>query len=431
MSTRETADSRLWHPFADMAAVRSAELVLERGEDVWVFDTEGRRYFDGTAALWYANVGHGREEIVEAVAAQMRRLEAYSTFGDFANPPALELASLLADLAPMEDARVFFGSGGGDGIDAAVKLARRYFLETGEPDRLHVISRTNSYHGTHGYGTSIGGIPANTTGWGRLAPDASQVPHDSVEALEAEIDRVGAERVAAVFAEPVIGAGGVYPPVPGYLEGLARLAHDAGALFVCDSVICGFGRLGTWYGIERFDAAPDMVVFAKGVTSGYQPLGGVVVSGRVAEPFFAAPGGPMFRHGATYAGHPAACAAGLANCAILERDGLLTRGRDLEGDLLAALSPLAEHDLVSEVRGGMGLLAAVEIAPDALERQPGLHFAVAAGARERGVLVRPLGSGVATSPPLTATPEHFGLIAEALHGALEAAAATLPAPTRA
>jgi len=410
-------DSRLWHPFADMGGVRSNELVIDRGDDVWVWDTEGRRFLDATAALWYSNVGHGRREIADAVATQMARLEAYSAFGDFANRPALELAERLAGLAPMAGARVFFGSGGGDGIDTAAKLSRRYWLETGQPERDHLIVRTHAYHGTHGYGTSLAGIPANRQSWGPLVPDVSVVEWDSVDALRAEVARVGADRVAAVFVEPVIGAGGVYPPPEGYVEGVAALCRETGILFVCDSVIAGFGRLGTWFGIERWDVEPDLIVFAKGVTSGYLPLGGVVASGRVAEPFFAAPGAPMFRHGATYAAHPTCCAAAMANLDLLERDDLIGRGRTLEGDLLAAMRRLAGHDLVAEVRGGCGLLAAAEL-------RPGVHpQQVAMAARAGGVLVRPLPTAIAVSPPLTATPEHFDLIVEAVSAALDELAA--------
>ncbi len=410
------ADTRLWHPFADMGAVRSSELMLERGEDVWVWDTDGKRYLDATASLWYCNVGHGRPEIAEAVNAQMGKLEAYSAFGDLSNPPARELAQRLADLAPMPDARVFLASGGGDAIETAAKLARRYWIESGTPDRMHFVVRAHGYHGTHGFGTSLAGIEANRSSWGPLMGDIGVVEHDSLEALRAHVDRVGPDRVAALFVEPVIGAGGVRPPSPGYIEGVAELCRETGALLVCDSVICGFGRLGTWYGIERWDVEPDMITFAKGVTSGYLPLGGVVVSGRVAEPFWAQAGGPVFRHGATYAAHATCCAAALANLDILERDGLLRRGEELEGDLHDALRQLADHELVEEVRGGVGLLGAVALPGDVAPPK------LAELAREAGVLVRPLGAGVAVSPPLTATPEHFELIVEALSNALDALA---------
>lgn len=406
------AETRLWHPFADMGAVRSSELVLERGEDVWVFGADGTRYLDATASLWYCNVGHGRPEIAAAVAEQMSRLETYSAFGDFVSPPAHGLATRLAELSTLPDAKVFLGSGGGDGVDTAAKLARRYWLETGHSERQHIVVRSHGYHGTHGFGTSLAGIEANRSSWGPLIPDVAVVDHDDLDGLREHVDRIGADRVAAVFCEPVIGAGGVRPPAPGYIEGLAELCADRGILFVCDSVICGFGRLGTWYGIERWDVVPDMVIFAKGVTSGYLPLGGVVVSGRVAEPFFGEPGGPVFRHGATYAGHATCCAAALANLDLLAADGLLERGREMEGPMFDALAPLADRPGVVEVRGGTGLLAAVEI--------DGNPQALAAAVRAEGVLVRPLASGVAVSPPLTATPEHFELITGAIERGLAA-----------
>jgi len=411
-------DTRLWHPFADMSAVRHNELILERGEDVWVWDVDGNRYLDATASLWYANVGHGRREIVDAVAEQMARLEAYSAFGDLSTRAATDLAARLADLSPLEDARIFFGSGGGDAIDTAAKLARRYWQAIGQPQRVHLISRVHGYHGTHGHGTSLAGIEANRAGFGVFDPATSTVPHDDAGALAAALDRLGPENVAAFFCEPVIGAGGVIPPAPGYLEACAALCAEAGVLFVADCVINAFGRLGTWYGVERFDLQPDMITFAKGVTSGYLPLGGVVVSGRVAEPFWEGPNAPVFRHGATYAAHATCCAAGLANLDIMEREGLIPRGRELEGDLLAALAPLATEPSVAEVRGGTGLLAAVALRPEVLAAHPNAPAVVAMGARDAGVLVRPLGAGVACSPPLTIQREHFTLIADGIAAGL-------------
>jgi adenosylmethionine-8-amino-7-oxononanoate aminotransferase len=415
--TRVTAveETRLWHPFADMGSVRRGELIIERGEGVWVWDRDGNRYLDGTASLWYANVGHGRPEIAAAVAAQMSRIEAYSTFGDFSNQPARELAETLTDLAPMPS-RVFLVSGGGDAIDTAAKLARRYWFEQGQPERTLLISRTAGYHGTHGFGTALAGIPANRVGFGPQV-ETVQVPHDSLEATEDAIRTAGAERVAAIFVEPVIGAGGVYPPLPGYIEGLAALCERTGVLLIADSVICGFGRLGTWFGIDRWPVEPAMIAFAKGVTSGYLPLGGVIISDKIAEPFWDAPGGPIFRHGPTYSAHATCCAAALANIGLLERDRLVERGRELELPLVDALRPLADRDTVAEVRGGIGMLAAVELAGDLLESRPDAISTITMAARERGVLVRPLARGLAASPPLIAEPEHFELIAEALdHG---------------
>lgn len=422
-------ETRLWHPFSDMATVRDNEFVISRAEDVWVWDTDGRQYLDATASLWYTNIGHGREEIVQAVSEQMRRLDAYSIFSDYANEPALELAIRLSDLAPMQDAKVFLTSGGGDSIDTAAKLARRYWAVQGEENRVHLISRTNGYHGTHGHGTDLGGIEANRTGWGPLANDVSYVSHDSVEALRTEIEDVGPQRVAAFFVEPVIGAGGVLLPPEGYIENIAKICREHEVLLVVDSVICAFGRLGTWWGIERWGVEPDMIAFAKGVTSGYLPLGGLVVSGKIAQPFWEEPGGHMLRHGPTYAGHPTCCAAALANIDVLENDGLLSRGQELEGDLLAVLETLTEKDTVSEVRGGLGLLAAVELDPNLLEENPKAVVQACKLVREAGVLVRPLSTGIALSPPLTIDKEGLSMIGEVLDAVLEGPLKVRPAQT--
>jgi putrescine aminotransferase len=409
-----TATTRFWHPFADMGAVSQHELTIERGEGVWVYDTDDRRYLDGTASLWYANLGHANAEIADAVSAQMRKLESYSTFGDFGNRPATELAARLADHAPMRDARVFLASGGGDAIDTAAKIARRHWVLQGKPQRQHLISRTQGYHGTHGFGTSIGGIEANTTNWGALVPDVSSVAYDSLPALQAEIERIGPDKVAAFFCEPVIGAGGVLHPPEGYIQGVADLCAEHGILLVIDSVICGFGRLGTWFGVERWpDVTPDMITFAKGITAGYIPLGGVVIADKIAAPYFDEPG-QMFRHGATYAGHPAACAAALAVLDIYEAEDLIVRGQELEQPLADALGTLADHPAVSEIRSGLGFLAAVAVDSDAA----GVGRLVA-GAREKGVLVRALLGGVAMSPPLTSEPEHLEYLAEGLRAGLD------------
>jgi adenosylmethionine-8-amino-7-oxononanoate aminotransferase len=419
------ADTHLWHPFADMAAVRGNEFVVTRGEGVWVYDEDDNRYLDASASLWYCNVGHGRREIADAVARQLTTLEAYSIFGDIANPPALELADFLSARAPMDDGKVFFTTGGGDAIDTAAKFARLHWQVTGQPDKTHIISRENGYHGTMAFGTSIGGIDANRTGYGPLVPNTSSVPHDSADALREEIERVGAERVAAFFAEPVIGAGGVYPPAPGYIEAVAEICRDAGVLFVIDAVIAGFGRLGSWFGCERFGVRPDFITFAKGVTSGYLPLGGVMVSGPVAEPFWSEPGRVTVRHGQTYAGHAAVCAAGLANVAILEGEKLIPRGQELEGALTDALAPLADHPIVSEVRSGTGLMAAVAFEPELLDREPALPAKAYKAIRSHGVILRALGKAVAVSPPLIVTVDELGTIADAIRAGLDDLAVSL------
>jgi putrescine---pyruvate transaminase len=411
-------DSTFWHPFAAMGAVRRAEVVFTRADDVWIWDEDGARYLDATASLWCVNVGHGRQAIADAVHAQMQQLATYQTFGDFTNAPARALTDRLAALAPVPGAKIFLGSGGGDAIDTAAKLAREYFARVGEPERTVLIGRDNAYHGTHGYGTSLAGMPGN-----RLAapfvPDIVTVAHDDPAALDAEIERIGAGRVAAFFAEPVIGAGGVLPPPPGYLERAREICTRHGVLFVADSVICGFGRLGSWFGVERFGIVPDMIVFAKGVTSGYVPLGGVVVHERVAAPFWDEPGAAPFRHGATYAGHPAACAAAMANLDIIESEALLDRAKVLETELHAALAMLADHPLVAEVRGGTGVLGALELDPERVAADPGLPAQVARAARGHGALIRPMTRALGFSPPLTLRPEHLDLLVEAVRAGLD------------
>jgi adenosylmethionine-8-amino-7-oxononanoate aminotransferase len=273
------------------------------------------------------------------------------------------------------------------------------------------------------FGTSIGGMEGVRAGYGPLVPSTSQVDWDSPDALADEIERVGADQVAAFFMEPVIGAGGVYPPPAGYVEGVAEICRDAGVLLVCDSVICGFGRLGTWLGYERFGIEPDLVTFAKGVTSGYLPLGGVVVSGRVAEPFWGEPG-RVVRHGQTYAGHAAVCTAALANLDILERENLIARGRELEQVALDVLMPLADHPLVGEVRGGTGLLAGIAFHPAALAEDPTLPGKAYRAIREHGVLIRSLGDSLAVSPPLTISTAELELIRDGVHAGLDALVAS-------
>ncbi|MFA4929545.1 MAG: aminotransferase class III-fold pyridoxal phosphate-dependent enzyme [Patulibacter sp.] len=417
-SHRTDGDSRLWHPFADMASVPGSELVFDRAEDCWIWDEDGNRYLDATASLWCCNLGHGEPRIQAAIREQLERLDSYSIFGDYANRPAMDLADRLAAVAPMDDARVFLTSGGGDSIDTAAKIARAHWIGQGVQERTHIIGRTQGYHGTHAFGTSIGGIESNTSGWGQLVPETSSVPWDSLEALEAEILRIGPERVAAFFCEPVIGAGGVLLPPEGYLEGVSALCEEHGILLVIDAVICGFGRLGNWFGIERWGVRPDMVVFAKGVSAGVLPVGGVAVAGHVAEPFFGSRAGSMLRHGPTYAGHPVCCAAALAALDVYET-GLLERGKQLEAPLAAQLDPLASHSAVGAVRSGIGLLGAVDLHDDVLAAVPGAVGVLQRAAREHGVLVRGLPKGVAVSPPLTIDDEQLQMIGTGLRAALD------------
>ena len=411
---------RFWHPFADMrAVVDNGELVIDRGEGAVVFDAAGRRYLDATASLWYCNVGHGIAEIGDAAAAQMRRLAAYSTFGDLVNQPVLDLADRVAGYAPVADPKVFLTSGGSDSIDTAVKLVRRYWSAKGQPERTLVVSRTGGYHGMHMAGTALAGIESNRAGYGPLMEGTAAVTWDSADALAELIERSGPEHVAAFFCEPVIGAGGVFHAPPGYLAKVRSICREAGVLFVADEVITGFGRVGAWFASERFGLDPDLIVCAKGITSGYLPLGALIASGRVAEPFFDGTVG-LWRHGYTYSGHAAVAAAALANLDVMEREDLVSRSATLEKDLAAALRPLASHTLVSEVRVAEGVLAAVQIDPAAIAEDPALPARAIAAARRNGVMSRSLATGaIHVSPPLVITTEELGELADGLRRALD------------
>ncbi|MDQ6715930.1 MAG: aminotransferase class III-fold pyridoxal phosphate-dependent enzyme [Actinomycetota bacterium] len=407
----------LWHPFSDMGAIeRDGEFVIARGEGAHVFDDRGRRYLDATAGLWFTNVGHGRAELAEAAAAQMRALAAYSTFGDYVTPPTVELAERLAGIAPVPGSKVFFTSGGSDSVDTAAKLARRYWVETGRPSKTMVIGRQKAYHGMHYAGTALGGIPGNTEGYGVLVPDTATVAWDDVDDLRATIERVGPENVAAFFCEPVIGAGGVYPPPDDYLAGVRKLCTEMDVLFVADEVVTGYGRIGgSWFASTKFGLEPDLVTTAKGLTSGYLPMGAVLIAPRVAEPFFRAEAGVWWRHGYTYSGHATAAAVALANLAIIEREGLLDEASRLEATLARQLSPLADHERVAEVRCGVGALAAVQLV------EPSEAMALARALRDVGVATRAVGAGgIQISPAFVMTDDDVEELAGAIAQALDA-----------
>jgi len=330
----------------------------------------------------------------------------------------------VADIAPVTGAKVFFTPGGGsDAVDTAGKLARAYWRAAGRPGKQVIVSRSHAYHGMNAYGTTLGGIPANTEPFGELVTRVEHVPWDDAAALEKLIGELGADRVAAFFCEPVVGAGGVYPPPEGYLEQVRDICRRHEVLFVADEVITGFGRLGAWFGSGRFALDPDMITTAKGLTSGYLPLGALIVSGRVAEPFWRPGSTEVFRHGYTYSAHPTACAVGLANLDLIERERLVERVAELEPVLADTLKPLAGHELVSEVRAGTGLLAAVEIAPQARAEDPGLGPRLVTGIRERGVITRLLrGVALQVSPPFVITPAQIQQIAETFAAELDAVA---------
>jgi putrescine---pyruvate transaminase len=393
----------LWHPFAEMSKVQHAPFIIDRGEGIYVYDENGNRYLDAAASLWYMNIGYGRDEVLDAMDAQARKLPAFHTFIDYASRPTLELAERIAGVSPDPGSKVFFGSGGSDAVDTAAKMARRYFNAIGQPERTVFIAREWGYHGTHAYGTSLGGMEPNRVGYGGdIVPDVVIVPYDDAEAVEKAIDHAGPERVAGIFVEAVVGAGGIRPAPTDYLTRVREAVRQAGGLYISDEVITGFGRVGDWFAANKFDLEPDLITFAKGVTCGYAPLGGVIAAPHIAEPFFTTPG-LVFRHGYTYSGHTTACVAGLAVMDIIEREGLIQRSAELEDEIHNALTPLEELEVVSTVRRGVGALAAVQLEVGDDETLPAR---AAAACREAGVLTRPLGGGgLQVSPPLIMTSE--------------------------
>jgi putrescine---pyruvate transaminase len=417
-------EQALWNPFANMASLAGRPVTIVRGEGCHVYDGEGRAYLDALASLWYCNVGHGRAELAEAAAAQMRQLAAYQVFEHYSNRPAEELARRVAELVPVAGAKVFFTPGGGsDAVDTAAKLARAYWRAVGQPGKQISIARSHAYHGMNAYGTSLGGIAANTEAFVPLVSLIEHVAWDDPAALDKTIEQLGADRVAAFFCEPVIGAGGVYPPPEGYLASVREICRRHDVLFIADEVITGFGRVGTWFASERFALDPDMITAAKGLSSGYAPIGAVIAGARVAEPFWRSGSSQVFRHGYTYSAHPTACAVALANLDLIERERLVGRVAELEPVLARTLAPLADHELVQEVRAGTGLLAAVEIAEAARTGDPGLGPRLVAALRERGVITRLLrGIALQISPPFVITEDEIGRIADAFAGALDTAA---------
>lgn len=402
------ARTPLLHPFARPVATDFVTIV--RGEGAAVFDADGTRYIDGLASLWYCNVGHGRPEIVDAVSRQLATLENYNIFDIFTNEPAEAFAAEVAGLSPIPDPRVFLTCSGSESVDTALKLARLTFSRSGEPHRQLLIGRSLSYHGTNFGGTSVQGLPLNQEGWGTLIEHVDQFHHEDLETAEALFADRG-DQIAAVIAEPVIGAGGVYPSSTEYLLGLRKLCDEHGALLIFDEVITGFGRLGTWFAAERFGVTPDLITFAKAATSGYQPLGGVIVGARVREAL-EADDQYILRTGYTYSGHPAACAAGVANLAVLRDEQLLERVPHIAEVLGTGFGELLDDGLVAEVRGeaaiwGLGMhpdVSALDVRGELLAR---------------GVIARPIGTAtIAFCPPLVIDDDDLHRCVTALREAL-------------
>lgn len=396
------------HPFARPSATDF--LCLVRGEGAVVYDDSGRDYVDSMAALWFCDVGHGRSEIGQAVAEQLGTLAAFHAFDRFTNEPAERLCAELVDRAPMPQARVFLTSSGSEAVDSAVKLVRAARAVGGEPHRRVVVGLEGAYHGVTYGGMAASGLPLNQEHFGPMLPDVVRVPRHDAAAVARLLAERG-EEIAAVVVEPVLGAGGVHPPPEGYLAELRRLCDDAGAWLVLDEVICGFGRLGPMWASQRYGVQPDLLVFAKGVTSGYVPLGGVLVGTAVRERLEADPAF-VLRHGHTWSGHPGACAAALANLEILDRERLRDRVPEIGRRLSAGLQQLVDEGLLAEVRGeGAVWAAGLAETVDAV--------AVREAMMGHGVIARAMGtSTIAFCPPYVISDEQVDRVVDALRTSL-------------
>ncbi len=431
------AADHLWLHFSRLSGEPDSHLtVIERGEGAYVWDSDGRRYLDGLAGLFVVQAGHGRQELAAAAAEQAGKL-GYFPLWTYAHPTAIELAARLAALAPGDLNRVFFTTGGGEAVESAWKLARQYFLAIGQPERCKVIARETAYHGTTLGALSITGLEAikepfrpllngqsrhvpNTLAAQRANPDD---PWAGADAIEAMIIAEGPETVAAVYLEPVQNAGGCLVPPTGYFQRVREICDRHGVLLVSDEVICAFGRLGDWFGSSLLGYVPDMITFAKGVTSGYAPLGGVMVSDRIAAPFLEQ--GASFLHGITFAGHPVSCAVALANLDLMEREDLPGRVRSLEGEFRARLDELSDLPIVAEVRG-MGFFYGIELTRNGAafsdeECEWLIRGFLSARLLELGLICRADDRGdpvIQLSPSLVAGPDEFDLIASTLRQVL-------------
>jgi putrescine aminotransferase len=412
------------HPFTDFQSLaRKGSRIITSASGIYLNDSEGHRILDAMSGLWCVNVGYGQQELIEAATRQLQELPFYNAFFQTATPPAIELAELLAKVTPPQFKHVFFTGSGSEGNDTVVRMVRRYWDLMGQPQRDVIISRKNAYHGSTMAGASLGGmggmhaqgglpIPGivhmEQPYWHELGRGMSRDEFGRVAAgwLEAKILEVGADKVAAFIGEPVQGAGGVIVPPDTYWPEIQRICDKYGILLVSDEVICGFGRTGQWFGCERFGTRPDLMTFAKGVTSGYIPLGGVMVGDRVAQVLIER--GGEFNHGYTYSGHPVACAVALANIHLIQREGLVERVRDDTGPYLAqCFDALRDHSLVGEVQT-CGLMGAVLLVKDKASGAPfpealELGMVCRGHCFGNGLVMRAVGDRMIIAPPLVMT----------------------------
>lgn len=440
------AQRHLWMHFTRLWGEHEIP-IIDRGEGCWLWDTKGNRYFDGLAGLFTVQIGHGRAELAEAARVQAERLAYFPTWG-FAHEPAIELAARLAEAAPGDLNRVFFTPSGGDAVETAIKLARQYWKLRGQPQRTKVISRYLAYHGTGLGALALTGVPSIKTPFEPIMPGGVKVqtPYRfrcldcshldactlrCADDLALRIEMEGPDTVAAVFMEPLQNTGGAFAPPPGYWQRVREICDRYDVLLVSDEVICAFGRLGYMFGCQRYRYQPDMITFAKGVTSGYSPLGGVMVSDAIAEPFLADP--HVFLQGQTFGAHPVSCAVALANLDVLEDEQVLQHVRTHEGGFRARLDALLDIALVGDVRGE-GWFYAIELVPDrgstrtftAEEAEWLLRGYLSPRLFAAGLYCRADDRGepvITISPPLVATADELDHVAATLRAVLTDASA--------
>jgi adenosylmethionine-8-amino-7-oxononanoate aminotransferase len=446
-SLQELARRHLWMHFSRMGAYDDAHEmpIITRGEGVYVYDEHDNRYFDGLSALFCVNVGHGRQEIAQAGADQARELGFFTTWS-YAHPRAIELAAKIAELTPGDLNRVFFTSGGSEAVESAIKLSRQYHKLTGNPNKTKVVAREIAYHGTSLGALTATGITGLRTPFEPLTPGGVHVPNtnlyrfpanrDPMELAEAVREKIlfeGPETVAAVIMEPVQNAGGCFTPPDGYFQRVREICDEFDVLMISDEVICSWGRLGTWFGAQRYDYQPDIITTAKGITSAYAAMGAMIVSDRIAEPF--TEGTASFLHGFTFGGHPMACAVALANIEVFEREDILGNVQRNEGAFRAMLDSLRDIPIVGDVRGA-GYFQAIELVKDRDTKESFdddesewlLRGFLSGELFRRGLICRADDRGdpvIQLSPPLISGPEHFAEIEGVLRPVLEEASAKL------
>ncbi|GAB2759435.1 aspartate aminotransferase family protein [Streptomyces bullii] len=442
-----TAYDHLWMHFTRMSSYENAPVpTIVRGEGTYIYDDKGKRYLDGLAGLFVVQAGHGRVELAETAFKQAQEL-AFFPVWSYAHPKAVELADRLADYAPGDLNKVFFTTGGGEAVETAWKLAKQYFKLVGKPTKHKVISRAVAYHGTPQGALSITGLPALKAPFEPLVPGAHKVPNTNIyrapihgddpeafgrwaaDQIEQQILFEGPDTVAAVFLEPVQNAGGCFPPPPGYFQRVREICDRHDVLLVSDEVICAFGRLGTMFACDKFGYVPDMITCAKGMTSGYSPIGACVISDRIAEPFYK--GDNTFLHGYTFGGHPVSAAVGVANLDLFEREGLNQHVLDNEAAFRATLEKLYDLPIVGDVRGN-GFFYGIELVKDkatkesfdAEETERVLYGFLSKKLYENGLYCRADDRGdpvVQLAPPLISDQETFDEIEQILRATLSEA----------